>query len=786
MDLAQFASVHPGPFRVSTKEVHHRMTDESGPSLIQLQPRSHHFHVSQGRTVLTTSLSGFIENQGMEGLWVLETRLLSRYIWKVGGSQPTFSVQSAVDQQRSIGYYIFAPPECSRKQEPGCDPAQNSVEIKIDRTVGEGLLEHITLTNHTLLKTSFTLALDVGADFAGASEATGPRMQKGRLTKQWRCGDRGCTLAFDYKARHAYSHQGETGTAIFHRGIRLLVVNDQRQPEWDRGQIRFRIKLKPRQEWHATLAWTALVDGLDLPLPNDAERQRKRTASLADAARYKIPGERSLAPVVIGTIRRAAADIAALRMYDLDGEDALGEHWVPAAGVPLYVGLFSRDVLFTSRQFAAISTAMLRGSLSILAGQLGTEINDWRDEQPGRVIHEIHSGPPAQLNYTPLGRDFGGATGSFFYGSAAADLWRWTGNKELVTRFIEPALRTLEWADRYCRDKSGFYKYRTRSKRGVKNQGWKDSADAIVYPNGSQVPDPLGTCEMQGCVYSSKQALSQVLWAFGDKDTARRLAKEAEELKTRFNDFFWMRKENYIAMGIDGKNRRIESITSDPGLCLRYGIVADQRREAVVRRLMADDLFSGWGVRTLSSKHPSFNPFSYHCGSVWPIENGELVMALAMCGMVDEMHRLARAMFEAAKLFPHCRLPEVFSGHARDAAHPFPALYPNTNTPQAWSASAPYLVLQAMLGIQPYAPLELLLLDPHLPEWLPEIALHRLRVGDARISLRFRREASGRTEYEVIETEGSLTVARRENPWALVTGPGEKAHSELYRLKQAA
>jgi glycogen debranching enzyme len=291
---------------------------------------------------------------------------------------------------------------------------------------------------------------------------------------------------------------------------------------------------------------------------------------------------------------------------------------------------------------------------------------------------------------------------------------------------------------------------------------------------------------MQGCVYSSKLALSEVLWAFGDKETAMRFAKEAEELKDRFNEFFWMPEESYIAMGIDRKNRRIESITSDPGQCLRYGIVNDHHREAVARRLMADDLFSGWGVRTLSAKHPSFNPFSYHCGSVWPVENGELVMALAICGMVDEMHRLAKAMFEAASLFRHCRLPEVFSGHARDAAHPFPALYPKANTPQAWSASAPFLVLQAMLGIQPYAPLELLLLDPHLPEWLPEIDLHGLRVGNARVSLRFRREASGKTEYEVAETEGALTVVRREDPWSLVRGPGEKVQSELAELKRAA
>lgn len=419
------------------------MRDESVPSLIQLEPRGHHFHISQGRTVLTTSLNGFVENKSLEGLWVLETRLLSRYIWKVGGSEPTFSALSAVDQRRSIAYYIFAPPECRKKQEPGCDPAQNSVEIKIDREVGEGLLENVTLTNHTLLNTSFTLTLDVAADFAAQSEATGSRQQRGRLTKEWRRSGDGGSLSFDYKARHGHSHQGESGTAAIHRGVRLLLTNDQQPPEFRGGRLRFRIKLKPREQWRATLAWSAQVDSRDLPLPDEGERNRKRKNFLANAASYEVPGERSLAPLVLRTLGRAASDLAMLRMYDLDGEDAAGGHWIPAAGIPRYVGLFSRDILFSSCQAATLSTDMLRGSLAVLASQLGERTNDWRDEQPGRVIHEIHSGPTAQLNYTPHGRYFGGATGSLFYGTVVADLWHWTGNKSLIAPLIEPALRTL-------------------------------------------------------------------------------------------------------------------------------------------------------------------------------------------------------------------------------------------------------------------------------------------------------------------------------------------------------
>jgi glycogen debranching enzyme len=753
--------------------------------LIELDPRGQNFHISQGRTVLITALDGSIEGHGMEGLWVLETRLLSQYQWEVGANKPTLSALSAVEQHNSIGYYIFAPRECRRSRVPGCDPAQNSIEIKIDRNVGEGLVEHVTVINHTLLATSFVLSLRVSADFAAPAEATGKRKQKGRLTKHWQSGSDRCSLQFDYKASHRYSHQGDSGTATFHRGIRLAVTNDQQPPQYSGRRIRFQIKLKPRQEWRATLAWTAQVEGRDQPLPNE-ERDQKRAAFLSESARYQSPDDRSFSPLVLRTLQRSAADIAALRMYDLDSKDALGERWVPAAGIPMYVGLFARDVLFASRQLITVSTDMLRGSLDVLAQHLGTRTDDWRDEQPGRVIHELHSHPLAQLNYSPHGRYYGGSTGSMFYGFAVADLWRWTGSREAVKPFLEPALRGLAWADQHSRDKSGFYKYQTYSKQGEKNQGWKDSDDAIVYPDGSQVSDPLGTCEMQGCVYATKHALSQVLWEMDNKPTARRLAEEARELKKRFNEFFWMPEENFFAMGIDAKNRPINSVASGPGHCLRYAIIDERYREAVARRLMADDMFSGWGVRTLSSKHPSFNPFSYHCGSVWPVENGEMVVALAKCGMWDEAHRLARAVFESASLFRYCRLPEVFSGHPRDHAHPFPALYPRTNSPQAWSASAPFFIMQALLGIQPYAPLQMLLLDPHLPDWLPEITLHNLQVGQAKVSIRFWREESGKTEFRVTNTRGNLRVLRHEDPWSLLAEPAEKLQANLSGLKQTA
>jgi glycogen debranching enzyme len=729
-------------------------------NLIQLQPRGHHHRISCGRTVLTTALDGSVQAEA-EGLWVYQTRMLSRYRWRIDGATPTFSALSAVEQHRDLAYYIFSPPEC-RHEGSRCDPAQQAVELRIEREVGEGLRERVTLTNHTQLKTSFELELQIAADFADPAEVRGRQKQKGKLSAVWNPRSPRNLLRFDYRIKHKYRHQGDAGTASLHRGIRLELKHDQQKPKHGHGSIRFRVQLKPRQVWRATLQWVAQLAGADLPFWGE-EGDRKRRAFFESSAEYNAPCETNRTSSVLKTLSQAANDFVALRLFDLDHEDRRGQTWMPAAGVPVYLGFFGRDILFSSRQTAVLSTETMRGVLAAQAHHLGDKFDYWRDEQPGRMVHELHTSPLAVLNYNPHGRYFGTVTGSFFYPALVAELWRWTGDKELVRPFLEAAHQGLRWADKYTRDESGFYKYQTRSKQGEKNQGWKDSGDAIVHADGSQVPDPLGTCEMQAYIYGSKVGLAEVLEHLGEKHAARHLKSEAREFKKRFNNFFWMEKEGTLAMGIDAHNRPIRSVSSDAGHCLMNDIVDDAIRGKVAKRLMMEDMFSGWGVRTLSAKHPAYNPFSYHCGSVWPVENAMFVLALAQCGLHAEMNRLALAIFESAELFKFNRLPEVFGGHARDEEHPFPGLYPKANTPQAWSASAPFLVIQAMLGIRPDAANRTLLVDPHLPKWLPELKVAGLKVGGSQVDLRFYREKSGVTSFEVLRQKGKLAVVRRSS-----------------------
>jgi glycogen debranching enzyme len=230
---------------------------------------------------------------------------------------------------------------------------------------------------------------------------------------------------------------------------------------------------------------------------------------------------------------------------------------------------------------------------------------------------------------------------------------------------------------------------------------------------------------------------------------------------------------------LDSQKKQIQSIASNAGHCLAAGILEDFRTERVADRLMQKDLFSGWGIRTLSSENPAYNPYSYHRGSIWPVEQGTFVFGFSRYGLHDRMHRLAKAFFESAALFEYHRLPELFSGHQRDEDHPFPALYLQANSPQAWSASAVFHVIQSLLGLYPYAPLNLLLIDPHLPEWLPEITLSNLRVGQAVCAIRFFRKKNGESEYEIIDKQGTLHIVRQASPWSLTAGFADRVRDLL-------
>ena len=755
-------------------------------SLVRLHPRAESIEVSQGRTVLSTNVNGFVLPNTRDGLFVHQTRMLSTYRWLCDGSEPMPVALSSVRQHSWLGYYIQAPPQVADKsQERGSgemgEASERSVELRISRSVSYGVHEDVDVTNYTQEPVQFELQLEVAADFADQEETVRKREQFGNLKESWgKNSEGGWELFFDYTCHHHFQHQRDQGDASIHRSIRIKVANCTTDPEYSQNQICFNISLRPLQSWHACVLMVPQVENEpNYPLYDCYSFERtdnvfdvSRRQFLEDSTTFSGSQSDVLTKEVVDALERAKHDLAALRLHDLDQSDG---GWVMAGGVPIFVALFGRDALTASCQAGLVSAEMTKGILPVLAHVQGRVIDDWRDEQPGRMLHEAHTGPLASLGFNPRARYYGSATTSAFYPFALTELWHWTGDKDLVRPFVEPALRALRWKDTMADlDGDGFTEYLTRSEQGVKNQGWKDSGDAIVYEDGSQVEPPIAMCEEQGFLYVGKLHLSELLWWLDMKDEAHRLYREAGELKKRFNDSFWMEEEGFVAMGLDSEDRQIKSIASNPGLCLACGIVEDSRVQQIADRLMRDDMFSGWGIRTLSSQHPAFNPFSYHRGSVWPVEQATFALGFMRYGFHEKVQRIARALFEAAGLFDFHRLPEVISGHPRDETHPFPAMYPKTNSPQAWSSSTLFGLLQCMLGLYPYAPAHALFVDPHLPGWLPEITLSNLHVGSAVVEIRFYRKDEDRSDYEILDMRGRVHVVRQPSPWSLTSGPLER------------
>ena len=752
-------------------------------SLAKLSPRPRTIYCSQGRAVLATDLDGLIGNFPRHGFFFGETRLLSRYRYYVEGKLPESVAVSNVEQHSWLGYYIFPPPGLRWKKDTGSgemeEASEETIELRVSRTVGLGLHEDIDFTNFSQNETRFVFEIELDCDFADQAE-TFRRKQRGIVRRHWgRLSARHFDLVYDYRAEHRYSHQGDRGVARLHRGLVVRIERSDSQATYHNGRLRFNIRLSPRHSWHTCVKLIPVFEGKKMPPSYDCrqffgtrnELDRRRSIFLNESTRFETAADGTLASVVGSALLQAKYDLAALRLPDLDHST---RSWVMAAGLPVYIALFGRDMLTAGWQAAIASTSMMAGSLYELPKWQGKVENDWRDEQPGRMLHEAHTGALAVLNYNPRARYYGAATTSSFYPVVVSELWHWTGNRNSIRPLLKPALLGLEWKDKFCdRFGDGFYEYQTRSAKGNRNQGWKDSGDAIVYEDGSEVEPPISTCEEQAFVYVAKLRMSELLWFMGDRDLARRMFNEASELKKRFNDRFWMPDKNFFALGLDAKRNQIKSISSNPGHLLACGIVHKDLAAPVVRRLLAGDMFSGWGVRTLSSDHPAYDPYSYHRGSVWPVEHGSFAMGMMRFGLIHELHTIARAVFEASTLFDYNRLPECLSGHPRDDDHPFPALYPKTNWPQAWSASSLFALIQAMLGIYPYAPSNILLLDPHLPVWLPELTVRNLHVAKATVDIHFYRKGKT-THFDVLDKRGKLHILKQPSPWSLTAGFAER------------
>jgi glycogen debranching enzyme len=737
--------------------------------------------VAAGYSVACCGQDGSIDDAryAREGLFDFDTRILSRYRLLVDGEPPELvtAVRPELDRWEAV----------LRVRRRGGDAAgpilpQDSLEIRVRRRVGPGMLDEITFTDHSAEPFDGTVTIEVDGDFADVAEVADIRQQHGTVTRGWDAGERALVLA--YRA----SHEGR----VLERAARVRVLASPSDPVVDDAGLRFPLELAPRDTASLTLAVESRVDGPVWRGPRSDDRRSRQRAAWR-ARRPRIVGP----PRIRVPFDQAADDLVDLRNEELEEQHLPGRRgaaWVLNAGLPAFTGFFGRDSLTSAWQSALLGPRAALGALAVAAATQATEDDAWRDAEPGKMIHEMRRGPLSDLGLSPRDRYYGSQTTPALFVLALSELWHWTGDIAVLRTYRDAALRGLEWAERYGDiDGDGFLEYRTRSPLGLRNQAWKDSDEAIRDVDGRLVPVPIATVEEQAFHAIALERMAAIMVALGEGDRGEGFLRRADDLRRRWHDAYWMPEERYYALALDGKKRQVRSIASNPGHALGAGIVPPEHARDVADRLLSDELFSGWGVRTLSKHHPSYDPFAYHLGAVWPVEQATFALGMKRYGLDDHVERLAGAMLDAAFSCPAGRLPEALSGHDRGTLAR-PVIYPDANDPQAWSSSAVVQLVQIMLGIYPFAPLGLVaLVRPRLPAWLPELTLSDLRVGRARLTIRFRRAPDGSAHHEIVERRGRVVVVPVGPPQADAAdlGPAERAKRALLerapgRLPRAA
>jgi glycogen debranching enzyme len=705
----------------------------------------------QGHSMLLTNIHGHMREE-LHGFYHHKTRFLSRFHVRLDGRDPHFVSANLVDAHSMIGYYLapVAPvigPD--GRPQPQDEIEQKGLELQVNRFVGGGLHQDLVLTNHTLRAVTVELSVEVSADYHDicAPPWWDRAPDETQVITSWHDtpdgGELRLRLAIDELPHETIVHFPTVGA----------------KPRYEGDRVVYRLTLPP--ETPVDLCVPVHLKFLGEAVTPDHECHAfLESEALGHQARQQwLEGISELCgapPLVQDAWGRAVCDLASLALLSGEGH----QRYTPAAGIPIYQALFGRDTLTTAWQSSLLSADMLKGVIETIAQRLGTKYDDWRDEQPGRVIHQQQWSPSALLQLTPYSGYYGDYAGPGLFLMAIGRYFEMTGDRAFVRRHHDAILNVLDWMDRDGDlDGDGFYEYDTQAgDRGTKNQGWKDSPEAFVYEDGRQAPNPLAAAEIQGYYYAAKQAMAALFGALGDEARARDLAAQAAELKRRFNQAFWMPDAHFYALALGPEKAQLKSIASNAGHCLAAGIVDADKAEATVRRLMAPDMFSGWGIRTLSSEHPAYNPFAYHLGTVWPSENGTIAWGFKRYGFDSALHALARGLFDATLLFDQRRLPEALGGHPRDDRHPHPGIYPRSCAPQAWSASAMIQLVQAMLGLRWDAQRHALLLDPSLPAWLPELVLADVPVGPAKATLRVSRDGSGATDVQVLSSQGRPQV----------------------------
>jgi glycogen debranching enzyme len=652
--------------------------------------------ILEGNTFVVSDRRGDIEATPTEtvGFFAWDTRFLSLWRLTVGGKKLH---SLATDDVQYFSAEFFLVPET------GTIYVDAELSIIRQRAVGNGFHEDLAVLNHSSKPVDLVLRLDAAADFADLFEI------KDALKKQ------GAIYTRIEKGRLVLGYRREQ----FRR--ETCIVPDQRA-EIDEHGLTFHVHVEPHDQWTAgidvTLTRAVMGIGFERPKYHSARERAKPDMQmdldqwLASAPRLSTTWE-----PLGDTYRRSLIDLAALRFQ----APAVSGAALPAAGLPWFMTLFGRDSMLTSFQALPFAPKLASATLRLLAIRQGLVVDDFRDAEPGKILHELRFGEMTGFLERPQSPYYGSADTTPLFLILLDEYERWTGDAALVRGLEANARAALRWLDEYGdHNGDGYIDYQRKLPTGLENQCWKDSWNSIVFADGTNSKLPRATCEIQGYTYDAKvraARLAREIWA--DTALADRLEREAADLKRRFNQDYWLPHRQFFALAIDGDGRKVDALTSNIGHLLWSGIADEDKAAACVRHLLGDKLYSGWGIRTMAEGEGAYNPIGYHLGTVWPFDNAFIALGLRRYGYDDEAARVALGILEAAVFF-RGRLPEAFAGYGR-AYIQYPVEYPTACSPQAWSTGAPLLFLRTLLGLDPIG--DHLLVDPAVPTMIESIQL---------------------------------------------------------------
>jgi glycogen debranching enzyme len=651
--------------------------------------------ILDGNTFVVSDARGDIEASLTDptGLFSSDTRFLSKWVLTVNRKRLN---PLSVDDLHYFETRFFLVPGT------GTVYVDAKLSVIRRRAVGDGFHEELTILNHNDAPVQLTVRLEAASDFADLFEVKDALEKKGKYSS--RIEDGKLVLAY------------ERGT--FRRST---VISATAPARVDRKGLTFKVRLEPHG------AWTTEIDVAAAPLavgkggerPALAQKRRRESMEgnlerwVRDAPRLECDWE----PLRV-TYRRSLVDLAALRF----SPPITPGRSLPAAGLPWFMTMFGRDSIFTSLQALPFTPELAATTLRALGLWQGTRVDDFRDEDPGRILHEMRYGEMTAFEERPHSPYYGCADATALYVVLLDEYERWTGDRKLVRELEQEARAALNWIDEYADLMgNGYVSYQRRNeKTGLENQCWKDSWDSISYRDGGLPGFPRATCELQGYAYDAKlrgARLAREIWK--DPAFADELEKQAADLKRRFNRDFWVEDGEYFALGLDADGNQVDALSSNNGHLLWSAIVDKSKAKAVARHLIGPRLFSGWGVRTLAEGEGRFNPIGYHVGTVWPFDNSFIAWGLRRYGFRQEAAQIAAGILNAAAFFDG-RLPEAFGGYEWKATK-YPVQYPTACSPQAWSTGAPLLLLRTMLGLEPVG--DHLVVDPELPSGIGALAV---------------------------------------------------------------